>query len=156
MVARTSITFASTLGMVSLTRNAPNDRSIFYGLDIWLLSLKLLSYPLNLLGMVFIIIGISLTSWCFKVASALPKKPILVNWGPWAHVRHPIFLAGILFNLGVTMMIGTTLLILQFIGYSLFEIIGTRHEERNLRKVFPHEYEEYSKQGPAWIPKIRK
>ncbi|MFQ5712376.1 MAG: hypothetical protein ACE5GD_11460, partial [Candidatus Geothermarchaeales archaeon] len=69
---------------------------IFYGLDIWLVSPTLLYHPLNLSGTVFIVLGVSLAFWCFRVALALPKDPILVTWGPWAHIRHPIYLAGLL------------------------------------------------------------
>ncbi|MFQ6135327.1 MAG: methyltransferase family protein [Nitrososphaerales archaeon] len=129
---------------------------IFYGLDIWLSSPRLLSYPLNLSGIVFIILGVSLSSWCFRVAFALPKEPILVTRGPWAHTRHPIYLAGLLVNLGVAMMIGTALLVLEFIGYALLEILfDTPREEKTLRKSFPEEYEEYSKRVPSWIPRIK-
>ncbi len=130
---------------------------IFYGLDIWLVSPTLLPYPLYLSGIVFIILGVSLASWCFRVAFALPKKPILVTWGPWAHVRHPIYLAGILVNLGAAMIIGTALLVLEFTGYALFDpLFSAPREERNLRKSFTDEYEEYSKLVPAWIPRKRK
>lgn len=130
---------------------------IFYGLDIWLLSPRLLSYPLNLSGLMFVVVGVSLSAWCFRVAFALPKEPLLVTWGPWAHVRHPIYLAGILVNLGLATMVGTALLVLAFVGYALLEtLLDAPHEERNLRKSFPHMYEEYSSRVPAWIPRGRK
>ncbi len=133
------------------------SKGIFYALDTWLLSPTLLPYPLNLSGIGFIVLGVSLASWCFRVSLALPKKPVLVIWGPWAHVRHPIYLAGLLVNLGVAMMIGTALLVLEFIGYALLEILfDTPREERNLRRSFPDEFNEYSKWVPAWIPRIRK
>lgn len=129
----------------------------FYALDTWLLSPTLLPNPLNLFGIVFIVLGVSLASWCFRVAFAFPKEPVLVTWGPWAHVRHPIYLGGLLVNLGVAMMIGTALLVLEFIGYTLIEILFEMpREERNLRKSFPNKYEEYSKRVPKWIPRIGK
>ncbi len=81
----------------------------------------------------------------------------MVTWGPWAHVRHPIYLAGILVNLGAAMIIGTVLMVSEFIGYTLFEtLFDTPREEQSLRKIFPDEYEEYSKRVPRWIPRIRK
>lgn len=127
---------------------------IFLGLDIWLQSPVFLPYPLNLSGMVFVILGLSLAAWCFKVALALPKRSSLVTWGPWSYVRHPIYLAGLLINLGITMTIGTGLLLLQFASYTLFEIlVDAPREERNLRKIFAGEYEEYSERVPSWIPR---
>ncbi len=93
-------------------------------------------------------------SWCFKVALALPKRSSLVTWGPWSYVRHPIYLAGLLVNLGIAMTIGTELLLLQFASYTLFEIlVDAPREERNLMKIFPSEYEEYSERVPSWIPR---
>lgn len=78
------------------------------------------------------------------------------NVGPWAHVRHPIYLASLLSNLGVAMIIGTALLVLQFVAYTLFEtLFASCYEERGVRKIFPREYEEYSKRVPRWIPRIR-
>jgi protein-S-isoprenylcysteine O-methyltransferase Ste14 len=127
---------------------------IFLGLDMWLQSPVFLPYPLNLSGMVFVVLGLSLASWCFKVALVLPKRSNLVTWGPWSYVRHPIYLAGLLINLGVAMTIGTWLLLLQFASYTLLEIlVDAPREERNLRKIFADEYEEYSQRVPSWIPR---
>lgn len=127
---------------------------IFLGLDIWLQSPVFLPYPLNLSGIVFVVLGLSLASWCFKVALALPKRSSLVTWGPWSYVRHPIYLAGLLINLGIAMTIGTGLLLLQFASYTLFEIlVDAPQEERNLRKIFVGEYAEYSERVPSWIPR---
>ncbi len=72
-------------------------------------------------------------------------------------MRHPIYLAGLLVNLGAAMIAGTALLLLEFVGYLFFEILfDAPREERNLRKNFPGEYEEYSKQGAGWIPRIKR
>jgi protein-S-isoprenylcysteine O-methyltransferase Ste14 len=124
---------------------------IFLGLDIWLQSPMFLSYPLNLSGIVFVVLGLSLASWCFKVALALPKQSSLVTW---AHVRHPIYLAGLPFNLGIALIIGTGFLLLQFASYTLLEIlVDAPREERNLREIFAVEYEQYSERVPSWIPR---
>jgi protein-S-isoprenylcysteine O-methyltransferase Ste14 len=54
-------------------------------------------------------------------------------------------------------LIGTTLLFVEFIIATLFELlIETPREERKLREIFPLEYDEYSKRVPGWIPRIRK
>lgn len=129
---------------------------IFYGLDIWVSSARLLPYPLNLSGIAFFIFGVSIGLLCLKVVLALPEESILVTLGPWARVRHPIYIAGLFVNLGAVMMIGTLLLILQFVGYALLEfLVETPLEEKGLRRSFPEEYEVYSKQVPRWIPRIR-
>ena len=127
---------------------------IFYALDTWLQSPILLVYPLNFLGIVFIVLGLLLTSWCFKTTVDLPKEHTLVVWGPWAYVRHPIYLAGLIINLGVAMSIGSMLLLLQFVGYTLLEArVDVPREERRLRNSFSTEYDEYSRRVPGWIPR---
>jgi protein-S-isoprenylcysteine O-methyltransferase Ste14 len=68
---------------------------ISFGLESWLHSSILLHNPFNLIGILFVILGTSLTFWCFKVTLTLPLGNVLVTWGPWRHVRHPIYLAGI-------------------------------------------------------------
>ena len=129
---------------------------IFYGLDLWLSSPSLLSFPLNLIGIVFLVPGVAVASWCFRVVSKIPREHILVTWGPWAYVRHPIYLASLLLNLGLAMIIGTALLVLEFVAYTLFEtLFASYYEERSVRSNFPREYEEYSKRVPRWIPRIR-
>ena len=93
----------------------------------------------------------------YRVALVFPKKQIIVTWGPWGYIRHPIYLTGIIVNLGITIFIGTTLLVIEFFAYTLIELlIETPLEERNLKKIFPVEYDEYSERVPAWIPVIRK
>lgn len=127
-------------------------------MDNWLFhSSSLISYPWSLSGIVFIILGVALAFWCFRIVYFLPKKPILVTWGPWGWVRHPIYVAGMFFNLGVVMMIGTTVLLLEFVVYMLIDsLFSVPFEERKLREIFPGEYEDYSSRVPRWIPKKRR
>jgi protein-S-isoprenylcysteine O-methyltransferase Ste14 len=130
---------------------------VFYLIDIWLQSQNVLSYPLNLIGLPSIILGVSLAFWCFRVALDMPNRSILVTWGPWANVRHPIYVEGIFVNLGLALMIGTVVQLFGTIIYALIDpLYSVPKEERELREVFPHEYDEYSKQTPKWIPKIAR
>jgi protein-S-isoprenylcysteine O-methyltransferase Ste14 len=129
---------------------------IFYGIANWLKSPKILSYPFSLIGLPFIISGVLLAIWCFKVSFELPKKPMLVKWGPWAHVRHPIYLAGILTHIGGAIILGTVVQLFGALFYVLIDpLITPLREEPQLREAFPVEYEEYSKQVPGWFPRIR-
>jgi protein-S-isoprenylcysteine O-methyltransferase Ste14 len=130
---------------------------VFYWLDTWLRSQQILSYPLNLIGLPLLISGVSLAIWCFVVAFGVPRRPILITWGPWAQVRHPIYLAGIFVNLGVALMLGTVVQLLGSIAYALIDpLYSGPKEERELREAFPDEFEEYSKRTPGWIPRIRR
>jgi protein-S-isoprenylcysteine O-methyltransferase Ste14 len=131
---------------------------IFYALDAWLVhSSTLIPYPVNLSGFVFIILGVALASWCFRTVYSLPKDPVLVTWGPWSWNRHPIYVAAMLFNLGVALIIGTAVLSLEIVFYTLIDpLFNVPREEKKLRKIFAGEYEEYSNRVPRWIPRSKR
>lgn len=125
------------------------------GVDQWLGSPALLSFPLNLAGGIFIILGLSLALRCFKTIPTVPKQVVLVTWGPWARVRHPIYLAELVNSFGLAMLVGTTLLLVAFLGHLLLAVIAAACEERSVRRRFLQEYKQYARRTPGWIPRIR-
>ena len=79
----------------------------------------------------------------------------LVRDGPFAHVRHPIYLAMLLLLVAVGLGLGHLVGLLAGIP---FFVIGTairiREEERLLRMQFGAAHELYARETPAFIPKI--
>ena len=127
---------------------------VFFGIDLWLQSPTLISFPVNLLGVPLIVLGLSLTSWSFKTILATPRNAVLVTSGPWAQVRHPIYLTGFIVNLGCAIIIGTATLFIGLIIQLLLDVlVSVFIEERRLKKKLPGEYEEYANQVPRWIPR---
>lgn len=83
--------------------------------------------------------------------SIVPEARGLVRTGPYALVRHPIYLGELLSGLGLvlpTIMSAHGVVFLVFLGAQL---LRTRFEEAVLRRTYP-EYAEYSRHTARLIP----
>jgi protein-S-isoprenylcysteine O-methyltransferase Ste14 len=83
-----------------------------------------------------------------------PSRPIPFSAaGPYAHVRHPMYLffIGVLW-IGPVMTYGRVEF--AFLG-TAYMIVGVFLEERNLRKEFGEVYDDYRANVPMWIPRLR-
>lgn len=77
----------------------------------------------------------------------------LVKDGFYCHLRNPLFFFGAIFLWLFPVM---TLNLLAFnLLSTIYFYIGARHEERSLQEEFGQEYEEYRKQVPMFIPRVR-
>lgn len=79
----------------------------------------------------------------------------LVTTGPYAHVRHPMYLAVI------TAAIGSLLLYRTWaaLGFAIIMFglpVRARREESVLLQEFGPEWEAYASQVPAWLPRMRR
>ncbi len=79
----------------------------------------------------------------------------LVRNGPYALVRHPIYLGLLLFLLGLAVALGHFAQLIAAIPVFLIgTAIRTRIEDRLLETKFGDEYRDYGRTTPALIPKI--
>ena len=79
----------------------------------------------------------------------------LVRDGPFARVRHPIYLAMLLMLFAVGLGLGHILSLAAALPvFFAGTVIRTREEERLLRQQFGSEYENYARTTPAFIPRI--
>ena len=85
--------------------------------------------------------------------SILPQARQLVTWGPYAFVRHPLYLGEIVAAGGVTLqyLSGWALLLLGLQG--TFQFLRMKNEERLLFQVFP-EYGDYMARTARLIPGV--
>ncbi len=75
----------------------------------------------------------------------------LVTGGPYAFVRHPMYLAVILVGLGGLLLYKTWAM--AFIALNMFGLVfRARHEEQALATEFGEEWEKYCRRVPAWMP----
>jgi protein-S-isoprenylcysteine O-methyltransferase Ste14 len=84
-----------------------------------------------------------------KEYTSLPFRTPLV----YKHVRHPLYVGWtILFWATPTMTVGHLLFAVVLTGYMVLAVFA---EERDLVDHFGHEYEEYRRRVPKYVPKLR-
>jgi protein-S-isoprenylcysteine O-methyltransferase Ste14 len=79
----------------------------------------------------------------------------LVTAGPFAFVRHPMYLAVILAGIGALLLYRTWAM--AFFAVNMFFLtIRARREEQALAAEFPEEWADYSRRVPAWVPRWKR
>ncbi|HUQ42592.1 MAG TPA: isoprenylcysteine carboxylmethyltransferase family protein [Candidatus Limnocylindrales bacterium] len=76
--------------------------------------------------------------------------------GPYAFVRHPMYLGIVLYHLGATLVLQSPLLLaLTALVIVPFTWVRIAHEERALREAFGERYARYQETVPALLPFAR-
>ncbi len=82
-----------------------------------------------------------------------PKSQKFTANGPYAYCRHPMYIFFV-----ASLWVGPTMTLGRFefalLG-TLYIVIGTFFEERNLRAELGTEYETYQANVPMWLPRLR-
>ncbi|NIS81592.1 MAG: hypothetical protein GTO14_15625 [Anaerolineales bacterium] len=79
----------------------------------------------------------------------------LVEHGPYAYVRHPMYLAVILSGLGGMLIYRTWSMTLFAVGmFGL--VVRAKREEQILEKEFGSDWSAYKKRVPGWFPRFKK
>ncbi len=79
----------------------------------------------------------------------------LVRHGPYAYIRHPIYLGMLLFLLGLAVALGHLVQLVVAIPVFLTgTLIRTRIEDRLLEDRFGDAFRDYARTTPALIPKL--
>jgi len=79
----------------------------------------------------------------------------LVTSGPFAFVRHPMYLGGQLAELGALLIYRTWATALIALNIPVL-FVRARQEEKALAAEFGDEWAEYSQRVPAWMPRLRQ
>lgn len=96
--------------------------------------------------------GLALRAWA---AAHLRKGRFLTVFGPYAHVRNPLYLGSFLLGLGVVWAGRQPLFLLPLVGY--FAWIYPWHvgrEEEELEASFGEAYDRYREAVPAVFPRV--
>jgi len=113
------------------------------------------------LGVVLMVVSIPLMGWVhrtlgkhYSYALETKEEQMLVTTGPYGRVRHPLYSAHNLFNLGMV-------LLTAYIPLVVFAVIGVpitylrmKDEERMMMEQFGSKYEEYMKKTGRIFPKL--
>jgi protein-S-isoprenylcysteine O-methyltransferase Ste14 len=80
----------------------------------------------------------------------------LCTRGAYGVVRHPIYSAGIAYQLGVFLVTGVVAVLLALAVFGLGALWFTRQEEQRLLQLLddPTEYERYRRKVPALFPRV--
>lgn len=110
--------------------------------------IQLLSIALIFSGMAFAIYALL---WLGDSISVMPQARRLVTTGPYAIVRHPLYLGEETAIVGILLQFLSPLAVLIFILQISFQLWRMKIEEGVLREAFP-DYAEYEKQVKRVIP----
>jgi protein-S-isoprenylcysteine O-methyltransferase Ste14 len=113
------------------------------------------------LGVAFMVVGASFGVWArftigtnWSGAVTLKEDHELIQRGPYALVRHPIYTALFTMLLGSAMAYGQYETAVIFVVAVVVFTIKMRAEERLMTEAFPDEYPEYRRRVKAIIPFI--
>jgi protein-S-isoprenylcysteine O-methyltransferase Ste14 len=79
----------------------------------------------------------------------------LIEAGPYAIVRHPMYLAVMMAAIG-SLFLYRTWATLAFAVMMLGLVVRARREERVLAQEFGQEWRAYAARVPAWLPRLRR
>ena len=129
----------------------------FLGVGMVLLPMQELSSALYLGSLLLIIGGTGLAIYAALVLgrsiSILPEARRLVTWGPYALVRHPLYLGEIVFIAGVALQYLSAWALLLWGLVCASQLQRMKYEERVLFQVFP-KYGDYMARTARLIPGV--
>ena len=120
---------------------------------------KLLSYPLNLIGIVPLALGSAfnlIADAAFKrygtTVKPFKESSALITTGVFRLSRHPMYLGMVLILLGVALLLGTLTPFVIVVGFAiLLDWIFIRSEEKMLEAKFGRTWLEYKAKVRRWI-----
>lgn len=124
----------------------------------WLRTVLLVVSSLLLFGgLALYLIGLRSLGAMFAPSSGfgvrLQRPRQLVTTGPYAYVRHPMYLAVIASSFGILLLHRTwagVFLAVTMLGL----VVRARREERVLANTCGQEWEAYAARVPAWVPRV--
>ena len=105
-----------------------------------------------------VLVGASLSfvvlRWLGRSFSIMAEARRLVTKGPYAIVRHPLYICEEIAILGILIAVISPLAVLIVLVHALLQLRRMLNEEKVLRATFP-EYEDYAARTPRLVPRVR-
>ena len=122
------------------------------------LSRNFLNFCIRSFGAVFIFtVGVYLARKVHDILfESNAAKNGVIREGPFARIRHPLYLSTILFYMALLFFNPTILSLLVFAIILGFYDFIARYEEKILLEKFGEDYRRYIDSVPRWIPRLRK
>jgi hypothetical protein len=102
--------------------------------------------------------ALSLAGLVLRAAAAgsIHKERSLAVGGPYAHLRHPLYLGSFLAGLGLALAGGRWFLLPAFLAVFLWTYgQAIRQENRTLERLFGESYRHYRREVRGFIPRLR-
>jgi len=161
--------FITTLIVFLVMRRKPTARApgiygrfvavsgTFLGLSIVQLPPQELSPAVYLTSALLVLAGTVFATYAVlglgRSLSVLPEARRLVTRGPYAMIRHPLYLGELVALSGITLQYFSEWALLLLVLQCAFQVERMRNEERVLSRVFP-EYRDYMTRTARLVPHI--
>jgi len=89
--------------------------------------------------------------WLGKAFSIMAEARRLIVHGPYAWVRHPLYVCEEVAVIGIFIQVMSPMALIVLVAHGVFQIRRMLNEERVLQEAFP-EYESYAQRTPRLIP----
>jgi len=104
-------------------------------------------------GAVFAVLGMIIRMWA---SGHVKKDKVLAITGPYAYVRHPLYVGNHLIAIGMCLASGLLWSLPAYLVLALFFYPSTiRREDSRLRKFFPDQWDPWKATTHALIPRSR-
>jgi len=163
----TTLAFFAVLVVLFIVRRTPQRTAAgfyprfiavagtFLGIGLLLLPPQELSFSIYLTSLVLVAGGTSLAIYTALVLgrsiSIVPEARRLVTSGPYALIRHPLYLAEFFALLGVAMQYLFPWALLLLALQCVFQLLRMKNEEQVLVQTFP-EYKDYMRRTARLVP----
>lgn len=122
---------------------------------VFLILLTILGTPMAGLyywGLGLAALGIAVRLWA---SGHVKKNKVLATSGPYAYVRHPLYVGNHLITLGFCLASGLWWSFFIWAALALFYYPQTiAHEDKELARMFPGEWEAWANETAALVPRI--
>ena len=106
-----------------------------------------------LLGLGLTDLGLLLRFWA---SGFLRKNQRLAVSGPYRYTRNPLYLGNLIIGIGVVVgSYSIWVAVVFFLYFIIFYPVIVMEETNTMRKLFPREYEDFSRQVPLFFPTLR-
>lgn len=119
---------------------------------------------LQILGWILIAAGVGALLWAFgqfvvegigTPAPIAPTRSLVVD-GLYRHVRNPMYVSLLAAIIGQALVLGRWNLLLYAVAVWILPALFVKfYEEPTLVRTYGEAYEEYRRNVPAWIPRVR-
>ena len=88
------------------------------------------------------------------VSDEVLSSPRVLTDGAFARVRHPLYLAALLFYILLIVLTLSLISLFVFAGIFIFYNFIASYEEKHLEQKFGQDYRDYKKNTPKWLPRL--